>query len=288
MTLAPILLGLLAALCLASSDLLSRGARKVQGPYTTAVHQLLLGTVLLVVIGIIVPQKIILTPGSVILMVAAGVLNFVAVALLYRGLSGGVVSIVAPIAYSYPAVTLVLSILLLGVSVSGLGIAALAGIIIGVFLASARLSDLLRKIDRSSVYPAVSSAVFSGLAFLALGAAAKSAGPFLPTLFLRGVGALSGFLLAPAAKQTVKVTRYVLSPRIFAVASLALVAFFSYNTAVSSDPNSLPIVAALSGIAGALEAAFGILFLRERLETIQIVGTLLLVVSVFALLLSTA
>lgn len=278
-------LGLLTAFCLASSDLLSRGASKVQGPYATAVHQMLIGTVLLVVIGVILSPAISLTPYSVALMVSAAVLNFVAVAFLYRGLHKGSVSIVAPIVYSYPAVTLVLSILLLSVSISALQIAALIGIIAGVVLVSTRFSDLrVRKPVASGVYPALLAAILSGLAYLALGASVRAAGPFLPTLFLRGVGALSGFFIAPIAGQSVRVTRYAFSSRILAVASLAVAAFLAFNAAVSLDSNSLPIVTALSGIGGAFEAAYAILFIRERLVLNQMAGILLLVACVFALL----
>jgi len=280
-----IVLGLVTALCLASSDLLSRGASKVQGPYATAIHQMFIGTALLVVIGAILSPRVTITPYSVALMVSAAVLNFASVTLLYRGLHEGSVSVVAPIVYSYPAVTLLLSILLLGVSISAVQGTALAGIIAGVILVATRFSDLrTRKSSASGVRAAVPAALLGGLAYLALGASVSQAGPFLPTLFLRGVGALSGFLIAPIAGQVAKVTRYTFSARIFAVGSLTVAAFLAFNVAVSLDFSSVPIVTALSGVGGAFEAAYAILFIRERLESNQMGGILILVASVFILL----
>jgi len=285
MVLGSIILGLAAAMFLAISDLLSRGASKVQGPYATAVHQMLIGTGPLVVAGAILSPGAALTPVAVALMASAAVLNFAAVIFLYRGLHQGVVSVVAPIVYSYPAVTLVLSIFLLGVSVSALQALTLVGIIAGAILVSTRFSDLRgTRSGGFGVRSAVLASLLGGLSYLTLGASVRLAGPFLPTLFLRGVGALSGFLIAPVARQNVRVTRYTFSPRIFAVATFAVAAFLAFNWAVGLDANSLPIVTALSGIGGAFEATYAILFIREKLEPNQMAGIALLVACVFALL----
>ncbi len=67
------------------------------------------------------------------------------------------------------------------------------------------------------------------------------------------------------------------------MALLAIAAFVVFNTAVSIDPNSLPIVAALAGTGSAFEVAYAILFIREKLEPNQVVGILFLVTCVFVL-----
>jgi drug/metabolite transporter (DMT)-like permease len=284
MSFIPIILGLVMALCLSSSDLLSRGSSRVRGPYATATNQLLVGAIILAVFWAAVSPGVSLAPFPVALMVSAAMMNFASVALLYKGLHKGVVSVVAPIVYSYPSVTLVFSVFLLGVRITILEAAALAGIIGGVILASARFSELRTKPTVSGVYPAVFAAFLGGLSYLALGASVPMVGPVLPVFFLRAFGALTGFVIAPVAGQKIRVTRDTFSPRIIAIASLAAAAFLAYGAAVNLDPNSLPIVAAVGGIGGAFEAAYAVIFIRERLELNQVAGILLLVACVSVLL----
>ena len=284
MSFVPILLGLTSALFLSCSDLLSRGASRVQGPYATATHQLLVGTIVLAVVTAVFLPTVTLTPYAVALMVSAAVLNFGSLALLYRGLHEGVVSVVAPIVYSSPSVTLVFSVLLLGVSITATQVVALVGVIAGVLLVSTRFSELRARPTVVGVRYAVVSAILGGLAFLALGAAAPIVGPILPVFFMRAVGALSGFAIAPVLGQKVRLTRYTFSPRVIAVALLAVTAFLAYTTAVNLEPNSLPIVAAVGGIGGAFEAVYAVVYLREKLEPNQIAGVVLLVACVAALL----
>jgi len=284
MTFIPIVLGLVMALCLSSSDLLSRGSSRAHGPYATASNQLLIGAIIMAVFWVAISRSVSLTPFPIALMVSAAMMNFGSVALLYKGLHKGVVSVVAPIVYSYPAVTLVFSVLLLGVHVTILQTAALVGIIGGVILVSTRFSELRTKPTASGVYPAVLAALLGGLSYLALGASVPLVGPVLPVFFLRAFGALTGFVIAPVAGQKTRVTRDTFSPRIIAIASLAVAAFLAYSAAVNLDPNSLPIVAAVGGIGGAFEAAYAVVFIRERLELNQVAGILLLVTCVSILL----
>ncbi len=82
------------------------------------------------------------SPTLFMILVALSALNFFAFIFLYRGFHRGIVSVVAPIAYSYPAITTVFAVLLLGVVLTETKILALAGVMLGVVLVSTRFSEL--------------------------------------------------------------------------------------------------------------------------------------------------
>jgi drug/metabolite transporter (DMT)-like permease len=91
-------------------------------------------------------------------------------------------------------------------------------------------------------------------------------------------------LLGPILKNPVRVSRYIFSPRIVAIASLAITAFFLFDFGVTSGGASIPIVSSLAGMAGAVEAGYATVLLREKLERNQALGIILLLVGVFSLL----
>jgi len=217
--------------------------------------------------------------------------NFIAFIFLYRAFHGGVVSVVAPVAYTYPAVTTVLSIIILGTSLSSDRILAIAGIIVGVILLSTRFSEL-HAFMRGSGAPnltagvgsAVGSSFFFGVVYVAIGYAAPLVSVVLPAMVLRAVGATAGFLLSPVLRQDVRPSRLTFSSTIMAMGVLEAIGFLSFTYGISSTGGSLPVVAALSGMGGAVAATYGLLFLKERLEPNQMLGVLVSLLGVFTLL----
>ena len=227
----------------------------------------------------------------VLALVAAGGLNFVAFIFLYRAFHRGVVSVVAPIAYTYPAVTTVLSVLLLGTILSASQALIIAGIIIGVILISTRFSELgasLRGGGRPNLTRGVDSAIgsstFFGMVYIAVGYAAPLVSVVLPALVLRAVVPVLGFLLAPVLKQQVRPSRSMFSKTMIAIGVIEAVGFLSFTYGISGAGGSLPVVAALSGMGGAVAASYGLAFLKERLELNQVFGVVLSLAGVFMLL----
>lgn len=286
-----VLLGLLAAVCWGSADFLSRRQSERVGSYRTVVYGQLATLVFVAALLPALGPSIAVGPGVLLVLVATGVVSFFAFIFLYRAFHSGVVSIVAPVAYAYPAVTAVLSVLLLGTVLIAASVAAIAAVVAGVVLLSTRLSELRalasgrgRGRVAAGVWPALGACVFFGAAYVGVGYSIPLAGYVLPVLILRGVGAAAGFLLAPAFRESVAPARSSFSGTIAAMGLLETVGFLAFTYAVSQGSNSLPIVTAVSGMGGAVAASYGFAFLRERLEANQVLGVALALAGVFTLL----
>ena len=286
-----VLYGVTAALCWGTADYLSRRQSERVGSYKTVLYA---HVMTLIVIAALLPF---LNPsfevGSVVAFVltATGLVNFLAFIFLYRAFHKGVVSVVAPIAYTYPAVTTILSIAVLGAALSATSIVAISGIIAGVVLLSTKFSALRNTLSgkgapnvTSGVGLAVGSSVFFGVAYVGLGYSIPTVGYVLPVIFLRGVATAAGFLLAPLLKQQVRPSRSALSNTIIVMGVLETIGFLAFSYGVSQGGSSLPVVAAVSGMGGAVAASYGLVFLRERLELNQVIGVVLALTGVFTLL----
>jgi drug/metabolite transporter (DMT)-like permease len=282
--------GISAAVCWGTADYLSRYQSQKVGHYGTVVYSHLVTLVVLVALTPVVSPNFTTAPFPVFVLVAAGVLNFIAFIFLYRAFHKGVVSVVAPIAYTYPAVTGVLSVAILGAFLSPVRIAAISGIIIGVVLLSTRFSELGKRVVgggpnmTAGVPSAIGSSVFFGIVYIAIGYAAPYVSVVVPALVLRAVGTSIGFLLAPAFRANLKPTRLALSNTILAMGVLEAIGFISFTYGISTSGGSLPVVAALSGMGGAVAATYGLVLLKEKLEPNQMIGVVLSLLGVFTLL----
>ena len=287
----PVLFGLVAAFCWGSADYLSRRQSQKVGHYPTVVYSHLMTLVILLVLLPFLSPTFYVDPFVAAVLIASGLVNFMAFIFLYSAFHKGVVSVVAPIAYTYPAVTAVLSVTILGTLLSPIQILAISGIILGVVLLSTRFSELRTLAAgrgapniKVGVGSAIGSSVFFGVVYVGIGYAAPLAGYVLPAVYLRAVGALVGFLLAPLLHQSVRPTRATVSPTILVMGVLEAVGFLSFTYGISDSAGSLPIVAALSGMGGAVAASYAIAFLGEKLERNQALGLLLSLGGVFTLL----
>lgn len=287
----PTLLGLLTAACWGTADYLSRSQSQKVGHYRTTVYMHVSTLIILLLLLPFLQQAFVFPAVPTEILVVAGVLNFFAFIFLYRAFHRGVVSVVAPIAYTYPAVTTVLAIALIGAVLTASKGLALTAIMIGVILLSTRLSDLRNRMKGSglpSMTAGVGSAVIASVSFgsvyVGIGYATPFVGYVLPILFLRGVGTLVGFLVAPLLKESVKPTRASFSTIIILMGILESAGFLSFNYGISMGVSSLPIVAAISGMGGAFATLYAIILLKERLEANQFIGFVLSLVGVFTLL----
>ena len=261
------------------------------GYYSTVVYS---NAVTLVVVLALVP---LVSPGleapvpALTALTAAGLLNFVAFLLLYRAFHRGVVSVVAPVAYTYPAVTTVLSIAVLGTVLSPERILAVVGIIVGVILLSTRFSELARSLGggarvgpAAGIGSAAGASLFFGTAYITIGYAAGSVSIVIPVMVLRMVAVAAGFALAPVLRQDVRPSRLAISRTTIAIGVLEAAGWLSFTHGITIGEGSLPIVAAVSGMGGAVATSYGIYFLKERLEPNQMMGVVLSLLGVFTLL----
>jgi drug/metabolite transporter (DMT)-like permease len=286
-----IAIGVVAAFCWGTADYLSRSQSEKLGYYKTVVYSHLVTLAVLVALVPVIDPNLEFSLYPMLVLVVAGALSFVAFLLLYRAFHRGVVSIVAPVVYTYPAVTTILSIVVLGTFLSSSELLAIAGIIVGVILLSTRFSELgafpggRGKLNLTAgIGSAMGSSFLFGVVYIGIGYAAPLVSLVIPALVLRIVGASTGILLSPVVRQDVRPSRLAFSNTILIMGILEAAGFLSFTYGISSNVGSLPILTAISGMGGAVAATYGLVFLKERLELNQIGGVLLALVGVFTLL----
>lgn len=291
MAYSPIFAGITAALCWGTSDFLSRSQSERIGFYKTVVYSQAVTLIVILATVPFISPNLALPTGPVLALIAAGGVNFIAFILLYRSFYEGAVSVVAPITYTYPAVTAVLAVALLGASLSPIQTVSIAGITTGVILLSTRFSQLKastkggssRRLSAGAGLAVGASASF-GVVYFGVGFAAPHVSVVLPVMLLRAVAVGAGFLLAPVLKTEVRPGRHVISKTILAMGILEGVGFLTYTYGIEGAGSSLPVVTALSSMGGAVAAGYGITLLRERLEPNQVLGIFLSLAGVFMLL----
>ena len=281
--------GLAAALCWGTADYMSRSQSEKVGYYRTVIYSHVVTLIVILVLVPLVSPDLVLPVFPLVALAAAGAFNFVAFIFLYRAFHTGVVSVVAPVAYTYPAVTTVLSIGILGTVLSSVRILAIAGIILGVVLLSTRFSELSKSFTSRSgmtagVGSAIGSSVSFGTVYIAIGYAAPLVSVVVPVMVLRAMGIVAGLALAPLLHQDVRPSRLTFSRTMIGMGVLETAGFLSFTYGISVGGGSLPIVAAISGMGGAVAASYGLYFLKERLEPNQAAGVLLSLLGVFTLL----
>ena len=287
----PIAAGLVAAFCWGTADYLSRGQSAKLGYYRTVLYSHIVTLVIVLALVPFVDPVPVLAAAPVTALVLAGLLNLAAFILLYRAFHRGVVSVVAPIAYTYPAITAALSVVVLGTVISSGEVLAIGGVIVGVVLLSTRFSELRSLVAgrgsanlTAGVGSALgSSAIFGGV-YVVIGYAAPLVSLTIPVIMLRVVATSAGFVLAPLLKQDVRPSRMAFSRKIFVMGFLEAAGFLTFTYGILSASGALPIVAAIGGMGGAVAASYGLFFLKERLEPNQMAGVVLALVGVFALL----
>lgn len=286
-----VIAGLTTALCWGTADYMSRGQSERIGYYKTIIYSMVVTLVLLVPLTPIVSPNLVVSALPLAALVIVGILNFISFTFLYRAFHKGVVSVVAPVAYTYPAVTTILSIAVLGTFLPPLRILAIAGIIMGVVLSSTKFSELRQSLAGSGrpnltagFLPAAGASILFGFVYLGVGYAAPAVSLVIPVMVLRIMGISSGILLAPILGQSVRPTMNVFSREIIAMGTLEAIGFLALTYGISVPQGSLPVVAAVSGMGGAVAGGYGLYFLKERLEANQLVGVALSLIGVFTLL----
>ena len=286
-----IAMGLAAAFCWGTADYMSRSQSERVGSYRTLIYSHMVTLIAVLVLIPIISPNLVFPVYPVLALIGAGVINFAAFVFLYRAFHRGVVSVVAPVVYTYPAVTAVLAVVILGASLSIFQVVALAGIIAGVILLSMRFSELYAYLRGTGapgltkgVGLAVGASLCFGMVYIGIGYAAPSVSVVLPVMLLRIIAISAGFLMAPVLRQKAMPNRLVFSKTMIAMGVLEAFGFLAFTYGIEAAGSTLPVVTALSGMGGAVATSYGLAFLKERLEPNQMLGVLLSLAGVFALL----
>lgn len=281
----PIIEGLLVALLFGVSDYFAGKSSKAVGQYSTTIYVLLFSTVILLIALLFTGINTMLSAEVIGIAVLFSFIFFMAQLFAFKAFRYGNLSITAPIVGTYPVVTVIGAVFLLGAFLSPQEIVSIALIILGVILVSTKFSDFRtkNKITVAGVGSALISLVFFGIFAIYLGVYAAIIGFTLIIFISRALGAGIGFITGYATKQDLSFPskKYVYPLAIAGVTDAFAALTFSYGTSVKSA--NLPIIAALAGIAGGVTVLCAFVLLKERPEKNQWLGIILVMIGVAVL-----
>ncbi len=192
---------------------------------------------------------------------------------LYRAITVGVVSIVAPISASYGAVTLVLSM----ATGEVLGAVALGGLLVtifGVAVTSApggTTGGATPAKTMPGLWPALFSALAFGVGFWLIGAfAVPHLGWALPIWIYYGAGALAAGAVALSRGQSLALPRPALRALLLVHGTCGVLGYIAYASGLRTG--HIAVVTVLSSLASGVTVLLARLVLAERLTGRQWAG----------------
>ncbi len=267
--------GLATAFGYGTSDFVARQASQRIGHVSVLFYLELIGFAILAPLALVFERGLWGWSDAWWLLLGLGVLNTFASLFLYRSFEYGVLSVVSPIASSYPAVTAGLAILFLN---DRPGIPATIGIVLalaGILLLSrggVHPANALPKDARIGVVSAFGAFAGYGVFYFALKYVVADVGPITVTLLVRLVGVVVLLLLSVAGLVRVRGLPRPLWPSLGAMGVLDSLAFVAFNVGILGG--SVAIVGTLSGLFSAVTVGLAAAILHERLMPMQLAGVL--------------
>jgi drug/metabolite transporter (DMT)-like permease len=218
--------------------------------------------------------------------VLGGLIGIFASLSIFIAFERGVLMIVSPIAASYGAITVLLS-LLSGETLSPSRSLGVAVCVLGVILASIeRTPGQTREVATLARYRlppgvgfAMLAAVLFGVNFWILGFYVVPAlGPMVPVVLTRALGSVVMVGLALLTRRSAGPPTRRAAFTILVIALLDTVAFAAYN--VGSTTEQIAVVAVLSSLFAAVTVLLAAIFLHERIRWGQWLGLGLILVGI--------
>jgi drug/metabolite transporter (DMT)-like permease len=313
--LVPALYGLAVAVFWGTGDFFSRSPSRKIGYLSSAIYVQMIGLVVLGAYTILSASEhrtlTHFTPTLLVFNLIAGVLSLVGFASLYRGFSTGIMSVVSPVANSYPFITVLISVVVLGTTISTVQGVAIVFVMVGILLAGIKLSELrragggsgpqkLRSQERSpstttdstqnprsspmlanGIGSALIACVSFGVLYIFLDLITARTDPVLPILVMRMTAVGVSFAWLFASRSRLALPRQ--SNIIFLLLMIGLLdtgGYLLFDAGTISAPNSLPIVTTFSGLVSPFTIVLASLFYKERLGKIQWLGVISIIVGV--------
>jgi drug/metabolite transporter (DMT)-like permease len=300
------LIAFLSAVFWGIADFVSRKPSANAGYYSTAFYVQLFGFIGLgsyfAITNTLPIAHIVENPSLFAISLIVGVISFGGSVLLYRGYLIGTMSIVAPIAGSYPVFTIILSILLLGTIINVTVATGITVVLIGMILTATKLSELknlgrrtkskstsignsslssdVNQAEKLKIGKGVDMAVLTffllGTVFFGLALITGVFGYLFPVMVIRGVGALCAFCLFIPLKQKLNLPKGTTLLWLVLLSTCDTSAFALFSYAVALAQESLPIIVTLSAQFSAITVILARIFYREKLEVVQYVGIVLI------------
>lgn len=273
--------GLAAALCWGTSDFAAKISAGRIGALRTSLFLQYIGGLLVVLVAVQDLPRLWLFPTAVYFTLGLGAINAVASFSLFKGFEVGQLSIISPIASSYPALSTVLAVLFLNEHLSATRCAAILAILVGILLVSIQRAS--ERLDKKRLAAGVGYAMVTffalGFIFFALKLVVGNLGAVLPVLLVRLMSAtvLTGAVIfTPRGRAYGKWSSFL--PIVFLIGIVDTLGNISYNLGILGG--AVSVVATISGLFSAVTVILAFVVLKERLAAHQAIGFLTILVGV--------
>ncbi len=265
--------GLSTALGYGTSDFVARQATQRIGHVRVLFYMELVGFIVLAPLALFLEGGRRLGSGAWLLVVGLGILNTFSTLFLYRAFEYGVLSVVSPIASSYPAATAALAILFLN-QFPGLpptlGIVFVIGGILLLSRGGVHPSNAPPKDARVGLVSAFVAFAGYGVFYFALKYVVADVGPVTVATLVRATGVVLLLVLHAFGGPRVLGLPRPLWPSLAAMGVLDSLAFIAFNVGILQG--NVAIVGTLSGLFSAVTVGLARAVLRERLTRPQLLG----------------
>jgi len=269
------LLAVLSAGAYGGADFLGGLATKRSTPYSVVVFSQLAGLILVLIALPLLPHSVPTARDSA-WGAASGLAGGVGVALLYRGLAIGVMSVVAPVTAVCSVIIPVVVGVAQGERPAGQAIAGVLLAIVAIVLVSQSDHAEPGKRATTGLGIAIASGICIGVFLVLLQRTGPSAGLW-PLAAARVVSVLCFIMVAMVVREKLRLTQRA-APLVISGGALDMVANMLYLLAVRQGP--LGIVATLTSLYPASTVVLARLLLRERLRAVQLGGVVCATVAI--------
>jgi drug/metabolite transporter (DMT)-like permease len=305
-----VIYGLCTAFLWGTCDFLSRKPSQRVGYYLTSSLMQLFSFAGLIIVSFafnLVDLRVLFSNQLLFLInIGIGFFLFSGLVFLYRAYSIGKMTIIAPIVSSYPIVTILLSVFVLGQT---LPVAPALGVLIvltGIILTGLRFARFesspnsrpefvrsqIMRADRFEIDSVGNDSAFSrfakgfgfaliscisyGVLYFGLGVITPKFGFVLPVILTRGAAALISFALLIPTRNTLRIAEPRTVAWILLISALSSAGSLSFGFGILSAGDSISIVTTLSGLFSSVTLVLAWIFYHERLGKVQIFGICIL------------
>ncbi len=273
-------LGITAALSWGTSDFLCAKSAKIVGPILASALINILGAVTFIIVYILFWHPNIQITGSALAFaVVAGVFLSLGAIAFFVGIGEGPVSIVSPVASTYPLITTLLALAVFHASLDSREVTGILLVIVGVTAASGLLNwrKSNRKVTRGPAF-AMLAALGWGIGFALLAQAIKRVDWPIATMFEFVIVAITFLLLVPFIKGDEIISR----PTIYAglknkfvigAGLIQLLGGIALNVGISrSTASGGAIIIAISACYPILTIFLALKHFNEKVKYISLAG----------------
>jgi drug/metabolite transporter (DMT)-like permease len=272
MSLRDIGFGLATALGYGTADFVAKRTADRVGFVETLWYLEALGTPILVVLALLFEHVSFLPLDPLLLLAGLTAFNVVASFFLYRAFEFGTLSVVSPIASGYPALIVILAVVVLREQLTVSDAAGIALTILGVILISrVTIGEVSRAKDhRVGIISAVVAFVGYGVFYFGLKIVVGPIPPITSAALVR-VLSLVPVAVVAAQRGVLRIPRQGLRRAALTIATLDSLALVAYNFGLTTG-HSLAVLGTVSGLFSAVTVAWAVLLLKERLSWVQWLG----------------